>query len=701
MTCEGYEKFVGPMPVNEFLLEFVPEAAEKRLVNEFSFSDTSISQKEENFIGAMEGSGLCPKLTFKNTTASQGRSKKKQKPTISVYWKPHGDKHDGEPGLDFKAVDLWIENKNKNDDIFGTLTELRRDDETDSDLESHDSDRWTNSSYKICGQLFAYATALHHSQFRVFSFGVVLHGEKGRLLRWDRSGVIYTEAFEWAEQPDTLCEFFWRLNFLSPVDRGYDTTVTPVMDDDDEAKAALPKLRTYKGWEELKSDNLSRILVHDDCATDGQLKSYITPGAVWDTNSLFGRCTFGYIAYDVATSKLVYLKDFWRTDLPKIQKEGDVYRKLHDAEVPNIPMLGPAGDVPLSPDHASTFPLAVQRTKTQDYEWSLEPYVHYRLVLETLGQPLNTFKSTRQLCEAIRDAIVAHTAAYKRARILHRDISSANILITDSGSGMLIDWDLSKEIKEGSVKPRQHSRTGTWQFISISRLRDPSTRPHEVSDDLESFFWVLLYQVVKCRNSKGFDLEEQMRYVFDQRTERDHNGNVTGGKGKLMCLYRIDLDQIIVRMLVKTPCRNIIEDLRNLFHDFYHYANVDPEESPTEDEEEQNLRVQKVTQAQQVAKKLSSSEWILEMISRHLSSKWDVDDDGSLHEASAASRDRRKRKPEDGSEEKMTFNKRRKGRLPPPSSSSSESHSHSHCHSHTPSVTRASTRSQSLRSYSQ
>src|SRR6266699_2331578 len=121
----------------------------------------------------MESSGLCPQLKLKNTSSSHDRSKKKQKPDIAIYWKlPSGCNYDRERDLDFKAVDLWIENKNKNGDIFRTLTELKRDDEKNGDLESHI--RWTNSAYKICGQLIAYATALHHSQFRVFSFGVVL-----------------------------------------------------------------------------------------------------------------------------------------------------------------------------------------------------------------------------------------------------------------------------------------------------------------------------------------------------------------------------------------------------------------------------------------------------------------------------------------------------------------------------------------------
>src|SRR6266852_2292873 len=231
----------------------------------------------------MEASGLFPELTFKNTVASQDFSKKKQKPDISIYWKLP-DNYDSERDLDFKAADLWIENKNEDDDIFLTLAELR-DEEVDGDLESHI--RWTNSAYETCAQLINYTITLHHSQFRVFSFGVFLFGEKGRLLRWDRSGAVYTEAFQWRTQPDILCEFFGRLNFLSPVDRGCDTTVTAVMADDDEAKAALSKLRTYEGWkdcERLEISNLYRFLVYADRATDGKHRSYITPGAIWYTN---------------------------------------------------------------------------------------------------------------------------------------------------------------------------------------------------------------------------------------------------------------------------------------------------------------------------------------------------------------------------------------------------------------------------------
>ena len=200
--------------------------------------------------------------------------------------------------------------------------------------------------------------------------------------------MIYSEPFDWAKEPDILFEFFWRLNFLSDLDCGYDTTVTSV--GDNEAEAALLKLRTYKGLENIQRSDLHKILIHDNCATDGELRCYITLSVIWHTDSLFGCSTFGYITYDVASLNLVYLKDFWHMDLPGIQKEGDVYQELHEAEVPNIPLLGQVGDFPLLPAHANTIPVVSQRMKMQDYvkgsgyghEWCpsqpcVNSYVHY------------------------------------------------------------------------------------------------------------------------------------------------------------------------------------------------------------------------------------------------------------------------------------------------------------------------------------
>jgi len=149
-----------------------------------------------------------------------------------------------------------------------------------------------------------------------------------------------------------------------------------------------------------------------------------------------------------------------------------------------------------------------------------------------------------------------------------------------------------------------------------------------------------------------------MRNVFDQHTEMDDNGDVTGGNGKLLCLRDSEISKSVVRRLVKTPYRNIIEELRALFRDLYLFAPNLSEDSDSDGSstDEDDLRAQKSTHVREATKKLSSSKWMLEMISRHLSSKWDVDDDGNLHKTVlrpdwAASRSRCNREAEDSSEE--------------------------------------------------
>ena len=335
------------------------------------------------------------------------------KPDFSIFSRaPNPGSASEQPAtLDWGLIELWIENKPKENDPFIKIEELQKNADV---VSAHVG--WTVKAYKTCGQLVAYATALHRSQFRVFSFSIVIFGDTGGFLRWDRSGVIYTAPFKWAK--GNLFEFLWRFNHLSAVDRGHDTTVVPA--EVDEAEVALPKLRTYPKFENVQKDHLHRILVWNDRAPNEEPRRYITPSAKWATEALIGRATFGYIAYETESGNLVYLKDFWRSDHPEIQKEGDVYHELHEAKVPNIAKMGRAGDVPLPPDGDKLYVSpGVQRTRTQDYlsgpgsqhSWCpghprVEPYIHYRLVLETVGTPLNRFRSTRQLCEVIRDAIV-------------------------------------------------------------------------------------------------------------------------------------------------------------------------------------------------------------------------------------------------------------------------------------------------------
>ncbi|KAH9174768.1 hypothetical protein EDB89DRAFT_2241537 [Lactarius sanguifluus] len=642
------EKFVGPMPVESFLTEFVPEAPNTRPTTAIAFAHKTVSQNENEFASIATLPSI-PVLTgtIRGLTPGVSRS------------------------LNWTAVDLWIENKNEKDDVFRDLEEMGREARAKSDLKSHI--RWTKSAYRVSGQLIAYTSAIHRSQFRVFSFSVVLFAAS------------YTPSRSTGPPNPTHSSnsYGGSTSFLT-VKRGYDTTVTSV--GDDEAEAALSKLRTYEGLENVAKADLHKFLVRDDHTLNGQIKYFIAPSAVWDSEALFGRSTFGYVAYDPETTNLVYLKDFWRTDRDGIQKEGDVYRELHDAQVPNIARLGLAGDVPLLPECGRTDCPAVQRTMTQEfvkgYDWCpgqprVDPYVHYRLVLETLGSPLNTFKSTRELCKVIRDAIIAHMAAYERAGILHRDVSAGNILITEDGSGILIDWDLSKKVvKGGSGTQRQHSRTGTWQFISIALLQKPSIRPHEVSDDLESFFWVLLYLVAKCRGPRN--VSKQMQIVFDQSDDMDDDGIIGGGTGKLNCLRQAAqaLGPRIVHGFVQTPCKDIIEELRSLFNNLYLYVEPPADITPSMELDIKSDR-EKDERVQDAVKKLQSSEEVLSIINEHLKSRWD-DNDGSHYKDRfrpspdpATSRNRRKRKAED--DDGKDFNERRRGRFPP--SSTQPSHS--------------------------
>jgi RIO-like serine/threonine protein kinase len=53
----------------------------------------------------------------------------------------------------------------------------------------------------------------------------------------------------------------------------------------------------------------------------------------------------------------------------------------------------------------------------------------------------------------------AHKQAYKGPKILHRDISAGNIILTEDGKGLLIDWDLCNRVENLAKGGRLSERT--------------------------------------------------------------------------------------------------------------------------------------------------------------------------------------------------------------------------------------------------
>ncbi|PIL32428.1 hypothetical protein GSI_05130 [Ganoderma sinense ZZ0214-1] len=147
--------------------------------------------------------------------------------------------------------------------------------------------------------------------------------------------------------------------------------------------------------------------------------------------------------------------------------------------------------------------------------FGLRHLTHYRIIVAEVCLPSTDITSGEQLVQIVWNCMSGHQDAVVKCGILHRDVSSGNILIrpelvcTDPETGnsenvvlwwgVLSDWELAKALPiEGKavIKARQPHRTGTWYYMSVYSLTYPG-HPVCIADELESFFHVLLYLAVR------------------------------------------------------------------------------------------------------------------------------------------------------------------------------------------------------------
>jgi hypothetical protein len=252
----------------------------------------------------------------------------------------------------------------------------------------------TKLSKDTLGQITSYAAAHLGAQFRTHIYSVFILKDTARILRWDRSGAIVTEAFKYDESP-YLAEFFRCFSMASPVMRGKDQSVL-----DPTPAEALAARQVLGLGEEVP---LVKLQVPD---ANGSPLYFITSTPRATPYTPPGRATRGSLAYNVLRGTKVYLKDSWRVNLPDIAAEGSTYATLEGKKVRNIAHCLASGDISTSEYHA---------TKTHDFvkaPWACHshthfvPHQHYRLVLDIIGRSLTAFESSYEMVTAVRDALI-------------------------------------------------------------------------------------------------------------------------------------------------------------------------------------------------------------------------------------------------------------------------------------------------------
>lgn len=339
-------------------------------------------------------------------------------------------------------------------------------------------------------RIISYATTQFIRQHRVFAFSLLICGVHARFIRWDHAGAIVTKHFNYHEEPRILAEFIWRFGQLSSVQRGCDSSATLADSKErellkahilahtsDPTKRKSPKMglscdSTYPCFKivVIGSDNVARQL--------------IVQRPISSPSSPAGRCTRGYIALDVASGELVFLKDYWRPRDSTRPSEAEIYSALNDASVPHLPHVRMAGDVP---DDAA----CIQSTTTEHWKQlegvlrfdvrAMRGYRHHRVV-QDVAYPLSSVQDSKELASAVRNVIQCKHLSSASSRMLirscdsgmliaydhgwmHRDVSSGNMMLDKDGHGILNDWDHC--IRVDPEKPDEKGRTVSQSCLSL------------------------------------------------------------------------------------------------------------------------------------------------------------------------------------------------------------------------------------------
>lgn len=314
----------------------------------------------------------CPGVTFYNTSNQPGPGKHSTKVGASGYAQEHLKfvqdpgtsaivSHPGYSQLFWEAKMIDFAGDN------GILFEHITDEKTKEHIITG------------FGQTSFFAAQMCANQYRDFAFSISLTDETARLLRWDRSGVIFSEAIHYRENPESLCRFLWRFGNANLLQRGADMSVHKRITQAEEAlfrdtvkahvklqlgltdekevnkelekhyepgQVCMVEVITHWDSEDQPPASSSEYRTRGQTQTQAATRKFLVSRPVVSPRSLASRSTRGYWAVDMQTENIVFLKDCWRVDVETVDIEGLTLQNLRENGVEvGVPTVVCHGDV--------------------------------------------------------------------------------------------------------------------------------------------------------------------------------------------------------------------------------------------------------------------------------------------------------------------------------------------------------------------
>ncbi|KAK0231483.1 hypothetical protein IW262DRAFT_1292362 [Armillaria fumosa] len=380
----------------------------------------------------------------------------------------------------------------------------------------------TDNAEKARIQCARYALhILSNAGLRSHALVTLIDRDRIQLSYYDRSAIIVSQAIDLANEDDEILFIAMLIGChrLTPKQRGilHDIIKDPYITDFNRFNAVSndPTL-LFSGLEmTLKKDNKPITL--------------ILGTIVYRQRGLFGRdtCVVHATCTEWEGKKLV-VKISWPSALRKSEKTllDIAIAKANEMAKPgethwvlnHLPNILHEQDFKFDDDD-SVQKIIAEMVNGGQYVGGRDGVYERRVlriaVLEELS-PITSLRNGKHYAQVFVDILQCHKWLYDHPKILHRDISMANIMYWKDGEGnvfgVLIDFDLSSLIPIEEAKSLR--RTGTPPYMALDLLKErKDSGPHLYRHDLEALFYVMLmiccrHSIIKKVQQNGTQLEE-------------------------------------------------------------------------------------------------------------------------------------------------------------------------------------------------